>query len=107
MNENIRTSYGTGKPLANNNSELGRFIVLANNVVSPVISSSTRRQQVPVQQNYTTIKENQVDKKIRVMFFAGPSNTLTDYAPEILLLILSYHKIISMGSIKKHGRMKV
>lgn len=82
LNENIRTSYGTGKPLANNNSELGQFIVLANNVVSPVISSKYEEAtSTGTARIILTIKENQVDKKIRVMFFAGPNNTLTDYAP--------------------------
>lgn len=82
LNENIRTTYGTGKPLANNNNELGQFIVLADNVVAPVMSSrydeasSTSTAKITL-----TIKDNQADKRIRVMFFAGPNNTLTDYAP--------------------------
>lgn len=82
LNENIRTSYGTGKPLANNSSELGQFIVLADNVVAPVTSSKYEEATSTGTARITlTIKDNHVDKKIRVMFFAGPNNTLTDYAP--------------------------
>jgi len=81
LNENIRTSYGTGKTLVNNSSELGQFIVLANNVVAPVISSKYEAATSTGTAKITlTISGNKADNSIRVMFFAGPSNTLEDYS---------------------------
>lgn len=81
LNENIRTTNGSGKPLANNDSELKQFIVLVNNTVAPIISSRYEEaSSISTARIILTISGNQLDKNIRVMFFAGPDNTLTDYA---------------------------
>ena len=81
LNENIRTSNGSGKPLANNDSELKQFIVLSDNKVASIIESryedATGSSTARI---ILTINDNHTDKKIRVMFFAGPNNTLTDYS---------------------------
>jgi len=79
LNENIKTTHGSGKPLVNNDSELTQFIVLADNVVAPVIASryedatSTSTARIIL-----TISGNKANSSIRVMFFAGPNNALKD-----------------------------
>ncbi len=81
LSENIKTTYGTGNPLVAGSSELNQFIVMADDKVKPIISSRYDAQSNLVPPRITlTIEGNQTGKKIRVLFFAGPQNTLTDYA---------------------------
>ncbi|HOJ10280.1 MAG TPA: Ig-like domain-containing protein [Clostridiales bacterium] len=79
LNENIKTANGSGKSLSS--SELGQFIVLVNNTVNQVIESRYEAAtNTGAARIILTISGNQVGKNIRVLFFAGPNNTLTDYA---------------------------
>ncbi|NSW90780.1 MAG: Ig-like domain-containing protein [Firmicutes bacterium] len=80
LNENIRSANGSGKQLSSN--ELSQFIVLVDEVVRQVISSKYETSTSTSAARITlTIAGNHAGKKIRVLFFAGPNNTLTDYAP--------------------------
>ena len=81
LNENIRTTYGSGKPLVNNDSELNQFIILADNVVAPVISSRYEEAtSTSTARIILTISGNKANSSIRVLFFAGPNNALEDYS---------------------------
>ena len=81
LNENIRTTNGSGKPLVNNDSELGQFIVLADNVVAPVIASKYEdATSTSTARIILTISGNKTNSKIRILFFAGPNNALEDYS---------------------------
>lgn len=81
LNENIRTTHGSGKSLVSNDSELNQFIILADNVVAPVISSRYEEAtSTSTARIILTISGNKANSNIRVMFFAGPNNTLEDYS---------------------------
>ncbi len=79
LNENIRTANGPGKELSEN--EVSQFIILVDNVVKPVISSKYEASSnINTAKIILTISGNFINKNIRVLFFAKPNNTLTDYA---------------------------
>lgn len=82
LSENIKTTNGSGKPLVAGANELNQFIVLVDGVVKAVASSrydnadSTQPARITL-----SISGDQTGREINVKFFAGPTNTLTDYAP--------------------------
>lgn len=83
LSENIKTTYGSGRALLNGPEELLQFIVLVDGKVHPIISSRYDGRSASTDPMITlTVAGNYDFSSIRVLFFAGISNKLTDYSPE-------------------------